>query len=220
MKFNHRRAVSPIIASLLLIAIAVAAGIIVYVYVNSLAGGLTSGGGQQVSQQLQLQAYTFNPTLPSGVTSGTVADVFLENTGSSTLTISAIYFDGNALVEWGLATGDYATSLMVPNSGGSSCFASVASTTTFTVVKTGTQTNSGSASGCTSQASAACTATNPCLSTTPTTPPETLTISAQGTDQLMIGLVSGATSGTSHTIKIVTANGGVAVFTVVAGKTG
>ncbi len=59
MHVTVRKAVSPIIATLLLIAIAVAAGIIVYVYVNSLAGGLTSGGGQQVSEQLSLDAYNY-----------------------------------------------------------------------------------------------------------------------------------------------------------------
>lgn len=41
MNFQRRRGVSVIIATLLLIAIAVAAGIIVYVFVNGLAGNLT-----------------------------------------------------------------------------------------------------------------------------------------------------------------------------------
>ncbi len=45
MQITARKAVSPIIATLLLIAIAVAAGIIVYVYVNSLCGNVTGGGG-------------------------------------------------------------------------------------------------------------------------------------------------------------------------------
>ena len=52
MKFS-RRAVSPIIATLLLIAIAVAAGVLVYVYVNSLSGNLTSSNGNQVTHQSQ-----------------------------------------------------------------------------------------------------------------------------------------------------------------------
>src|SRR5208282_3364000 len=101
MKFSRRRAVSPIIATLLLIAIAVAAGIIVYVYVNSLAGGLTSGGGQQVSSQIQLQAYSFTGITSTSVSSnGVIGEAFLENTGSSSATISAIYFDGAALTQW------------------------------------------------------------------------------------------------------------------------
>ena len=86
MKMTARKAVDPIIATLLLIAIAVAAGIIVYVYVNSLAGGLTSGGGQQVSDQIAMDAYNFN-NLGSAV-------VTLRDVGSTTVTISNIFIDG------------------------------------------------------------------------------------------------------------------------------
>ena len=101
MKFTRRRAVSPIIASLLLIAIAVAAGIIVYVYVNSLAGGLTGSGGGQETQQIQLQAYKFTSISGTGPASTNwIVDAFLENTGSSSVTISSIYVDGTALTEW------------------------------------------------------------------------------------------------------------------------
>ncbi len=87
MNTERRRAVSPVIATLLLIAIAVAAGIIVYVYVNSLAGGLTSGGGQQVSEQLSMDAYNYK-TIASGVT------IEVRNTGSSSVTIGTVFFDG------------------------------------------------------------------------------------------------------------------------------
>jgi len=86
MQITARKAVDPIIATLLLIAIAVAAGIIVYVYVNSLAGGLTQGGGQQVSDQLQMDAYNFN-TL--GTPAFTIRDV-----GSGSIAISTIFYDG------------------------------------------------------------------------------------------------------------------------------
>lgn len=94
MRFTRRRAVSPIIATLLLIAIAVAAGIIVYVFVNSISGNLTQQGGQQVADQLSMDAYSA-PT--SGTTPCTAPCVYvvLRNVGSTTLTISQIYFDGN-----------------------------------------------------------------------------------------------------------------------------
>src|SRR2546427_13190963 len=97
MHVTARTAVSPIIATLLLIAIAVAAGIIVYVYVNSLAGGLTSGGGQQVAAQIQLQAYSFNAV---GTGRGQVIDIFLKKVGGGSGTISGIYVHGRAKVEW------------------------------------------------------------------------------------------------------------------------
>jgi flagellin-like protein len=86
VEFRERRAVSPIIATLLLIAISVAAGIIVYVFSSSLTGSLTQGGGQEVSDQVSMDAYSWPSGSPSFV---------LRNVGSSTVTISAIYFDGN-----------------------------------------------------------------------------------------------------------------------------
>jgi flagellin-like protein len=87
MRFTARKAVSPIIATLLLIAIAVAAGIIVYVFVNSISGNLTQQGGQQVSEQISMDAYTF----PSA---GTAPVMTLRNVGSSAVSIGQIYFDG------------------------------------------------------------------------------------------------------------------------------
>jgi len=45
---NERRAVSPVIATLLLIAIAVAAAIIVYAFVTGLIGGLSTGAGSSL----------------------------------------------------------------------------------------------------------------------------------------------------------------------------
>jgi len=215
MKFSRRRAVSPVIATLLLIAIAVTASIIVYVYVNSLAGGLTSGGGQQVSQQVQLQAYAFNT---AGTGAGQVIAIFLKNVGGSSVTISSIYFDGTALVEWTPtgSPGTYNQFLMVPNSG-QSCFAAVPSAATYTfttVVSTGT----GTASTCTGGPTT-CTATNFCFNTA-SGQSETLTLSVLGTNQILVGLNAVATAGTSHTVKIITASGAQAVFSVTAGRTG
>jgi archaeal type IV pilus assembly protein PilA len=98
MKTTARKAVSPIIATLLLIAIAVAAGIIVYVYVNSLAGGLTQGGGQQVADQLSMDAYNY-ATIASGPT------VTIRDTGSSSVTITGIFFDGTSVTTLAAAPG-------------------------------------------------------------------------------------------------------------------
>ncbi|MDG6991297.1 MAG: hypothetical protein JRM99_07770 [Nitrososphaerota archaeon] len=92
MKLSQRRAVSPIIATLLLIAIAVASGIIVYVFTGSLAGSLTKSGGSQVTQQIQLLAYNFNT--PAG---GEAFSVYIKNTGTGTVALSQVYVDGVVL---------------------------------------------------------------------------------------------------------------------------
>jgi len=213
MRFNGKRGVSPIIATLLLIAIAVAAGIIVYVYVNSLAGGLTSGGGQQVAAQVQLQAYSFNAV---GTGSGQVIDIFLKNVGGASVTISAIYVDGIAMVEWTPSAGTYAQFLMVPSSG-QSCFAAVPAAATYTFT-TSISSGTGTASTCTGGPTL-CTAVIFCFNTS-SGQTETLTLSAQQSNRILVGINSAVTQGTSHTVKLVTSTGGQSVFSVTAGRSG
>jgi len=166
MQFRRRRAVSPIIATLLLIAIAVAAGIIVYVFVNSISGNLTQQGGQQVSEQLSMDAYTFPAasTTPSFV---------LRNVGSASVTITSIYYDGNLCQTTGVTCTGGGNNPAVTNVG--SCSSNTALPTT-------------------------------CAAGQYT--PVTLTLSAA------------PTSGTSHIIRIVTADGGTFTFSVLAGRSG
>jgi flagellin-like protein len=78
-----RRAVSPVIATLLMIAIAVAASIIVYVWSIGLLGGLMqSGGGAQTAEQLVMEAY-------NGDTAVTI-----RNVGTRDVSVVACYLDG------------------------------------------------------------------------------------------------------------------------------
>ena len=82
VKQKKRSAVSPVIATLLLIAIAVAAAIIVYAFVTGLIGGLTGG-----SSGLIVESGTLS--IPSGIaTDGTVSSygslvVTVKNSGSA-----------------------------------------------------------------------------------------------------------------------------------------
>ena len=160
-----------------------------------------------------------------------VLDVFLENTGSSSLSISNIYFNGVQLTEWAYSSGtSYGTNLYVGNSG-QSCFALVATSVTLTYSQAPTTLVSGiSAEGCGTYtpASAVCNTvgTDFCITSSTATPPEAgmtaVPLAAQSSAQLIIGLNHGAavTSGSSNTIKIVTTSGTQAVFSVVAGRTG
>src|SRR2546428_651149 len=197
MQVTAREAVSPIIATLLLIAIAVAAGIIVYVYVNSLAGGLTSGGGQQVEAQVQLQAYSFNAV---GTGSGQVIDIFLKNVGGASVTISAIYVDGTAMVEWTPSAGTYSQFLMVPSSG-QSCFAAVPAAATYTFV-TAVSSGTGTAATCTGGPTL-CTAVIFFFNTS-SGQTETPKHRTQQSYPLLLGLNSAATPRTNHTLKLIT----------------
>jgi flagellin-like protein len=107
MNVTYRKAVSPIIATLLLIAIAVASGIIVYVFTGSLAAGLTKSGGSQVTQQVQFLAYNFQAMSGPVTCNGNVTQtapcliLYFKNTGVSTITLSGVYFSGSALTAAG-----------------------------------------------------------------------------------------------------------------------
>jgi flagellin-like protein len=221
LKFDRRRAVSPIIASLLLIAIAVAAGILVYVYVNTLSGSLTGTQGQQVAQQAQLEAYGFTaiPTTGGGSAgTGQLIDFYLKNVGGTSITISSIYVDGNALTEWAPTAGSYLRYNVVPTSA-QSCFMAIPTASTLATV-TSVSTGTGGAASCTA-GTATCAAAAFCLDTG-AAQVETLTVNSQSANQIVVGLNQAAavTAGTSHTIKVVTVSGGQAVFTVVAGRSG
>jgi flagellin-like protein len=94
--FNNR-AVSQIIAALLLIAIAVAAAILLYVFSIGLLGSLGSGGGQQTKEQLILEAYswgtsgivaTFRNVGPAAINIGG-ADMFINGIAVTTNPFSA-----------------------------------------------------------------------------------------------------------------------------------
>lgn len=189
MKFQKRKGIDPIIASLLLIAIAVAAGVIVYIYVNGLAGGLTSGGGQQTTERLQLQAYSFSVSPGSCACSGQVLQMSLLDSGSGSTTISAVYFDGVAQTISNPPTAD----------------APLNSTQAF-VISTSTTPASGTAGDINFGAS----------------PTNQTSYAVGDTGQLVITFASAdtPTSGTSHTVKVVSTTGATFIMTVTAGKSG
>jgi len=83
--FNNR-AVSAVIATLLLIAIAVAAAIIVYVFSIGLLGGLQTSGGQQVKQQVIMEAYNWGTTTSLILT--------LRNVGPATIVFQDYFVNG------------------------------------------------------------------------------------------------------------------------------
>jgi flagellin-like protein len=77
-----RRGVSVIIAALLLIAIAVAAAVLLYVFSIGLMGSLGSSGGQQTKDQVILEAYDWTAT------GGLTLVLNLKNVGSSTVNLA------------------------------------------------------------------------------------------------------------------------------------
>ena len=92
---QRRRAVSPIVATLLLIAISVAAGVIVYVFTTGLAGTLTNSHVNQLTEQMSLDAYNFQTSPANFLT------MYLRNTGTGAVTVNAIYFNGSPVNFYG-----------------------------------------------------------------------------------------------------------------------
>jgi len=86
-KRYNKRAVSAIIAALLLIAITVAAAIMVYVFSIGLLGSLQSGGGQQTKEQLIMEAYQWN-TLAGPLT------LTVRNVGPANIQVSDFFING------------------------------------------------------------------------------------------------------------------------------
>jgi hypothetical protein len=97
MKSQRRQGVSVVIATLLMIAITVSAGIIVYIFVGGLAGNLTRSGGQSVTEKLNMQSFNFVISPGTCGCAEEVLEMYLLNPGPAATTITAVYFDGALL---------------------------------------------------------------------------------------------------------------------------
>jgi len=203
MKFQRRKGVSVIIATLLLIAIAVAAGILVYVFVNGLAGSLTSGGGQQTTERLQMQSFNFALSPQACACTSQILQVFILNSGSASTTISSIYYDGNLLT----VTAPFTAATLINSIGYSAVAGNAYTAPSSTLVNDFT--------------TAVCTATNGAAATMCFTAVTAKTTYATGdVGQIVIPLSPAAVAGTSHTVKVISTTGATNVFTVTAGRSG
>jgi len=117
------RGISTIIAALLLIAIAIAAGVLLYVFSIGLIGSLQGSGGQQVKDQVIMEAYQWS-------TVGGPFTLNLRNTGATTVNLStADFYVGGVLATAtaGSCTGGTSPSNTYAAFGpGTACSASVA----------------------------------------------------------------------------------------------
>jgi flagellin-like protein len=89
----NKKGVSPIIATLLLIVIAVAAAVVTYAFVTGFIGTSSGSATQQGSMSFDSYAISGNAT----------CTVYLRNTGTKALTVSAAYIDGTLMSFTGTA---------------------------------------------------------------------------------------------------------------------
>jgi flagellin-like protein len=198
MKFQRKRGVSVIIATLLLIAITVSAAVIVYVFVGGLAGNLTRNGGQPVTEHLNIQSYNFELSPGTCACAQQVLEIFLLNPGPATTIISAVYFDGALLTLSTPFEGAAALSGLNDNA------YTAPSTTTVGDYTNGVCTATAGAAG------------DICFTNTATD----VTYAVGAVGQIVITFNSAVAYGSGHTVKVVSSTGAVNVFTVEAGIAG
>jgi len=128
-KFRVRRkALSPVIATLLMVAIAVAAAIITYVWSMGLLGGLMGTGGQQTKEQLIIEVYNWK---------GTELNFTVRNVGPTNVEIDKIYLEGASQTVTGTLTVNVGGTQALVITSPSGSFSSGASYTLKIVTKTG-----------------------------------------------------------------------------------
>jgi hypothetical protein len=198
MKFQRRRGVSVIIATLLLIAISVSAAIIVYVFIGGLAGNLTQNGGQPVTEKLTIQSYNFALSPGACACAQQVLEIFLLNPGPALTKVSSVYFDGVLLTVSTPFEGATALSGLNDNA------YTAPSTTTLGDFTNGTCTATAGPAG------------DICFTNTGTN----ITYAVTTVGQIVITFSSAVTYGSGHTVKVVSSTGAVNVFTVVSGISG
>ena len=87
---KNKKAISPVLAVLLMIAVAVAAALITYAWVMTYLSSTTSRAGHAI----QIQSVDFTGALAS--------TVYAQNVGDGTITITSVYIDGATAASGGL----------------------------------------------------------------------------------------------------------------------
>ena len=121
---KNSKAISPIFATLILIAIAVIAGVVVYMFTSGTLATMTSGGtaGQE---KVTVQA--------ASISAGGKTTVYLEQTGGPAATVNSIIIKGTSGNTVGVISG---TGSLAANGGTAGSTVALTSGTMFTIVGT------------------------------------------------------------------------------------
>jgi hypothetical protein len=91
-RIRKRKAISTFIATLLLMVLAVAAGVVIYAYTMGYLGGFST---PQQMGALSIDTYTLDPTVAATVPPANYAlSAYLRNIGHSSFTAATVYVDG------------------------------------------------------------------------------------------------------------------------------
>jgi flagellin-like protein len=123
-KYFDSRAVNQVVAALLVIAVTVSAAVLLYVFAIGLITTLSTGGGQQIKQEVILQSYDFPVNGPLTIT--------VTNNGLTSVDLSRADFFINGQP----ATRDLGCSIMLPVGG--SCTTNLSLSTGYGGLRSGT----------------------------------------------------------------------------------
>lgn len=85
---QHRTAASPVLATLLIVAVVISSSVLTYVWTLGVIGNMMGGGGSQVKEQLIVEFYDWTSANPR---------VVVRNVGVITLTVSSAYVGGQVV---------------------------------------------------------------------------------------------------------------------------
>jgi len=97
---NNRKAVSPVIASVLMILITMIGMTLLFAFVTSYSDSYKAGVGSSVMESITVEDIWLSPHLPSY---DNTVQISLYNTGKIDSVISSIYVNGSAMVNVGSA---------------------------------------------------------------------------------------------------------------------
>jgi len=129
---KNSKAISPIFATLILIAIAVIAGVVVYMFTSGTLATMT-GGGTAAQEKVSVQGVSYTA-------GATTISVYAENTGSGTVTINGMIIkdaSGNILQSATVLTNTALAAGSLVTVGGT--VTAIAAGTAFTVTLTTTK---------------------------------------------------------------------------------
>jgi hypothetical protein len=102
-RFTKRKGISTFIATLLLMVLAVAAGVVIYAYTMGYLGGFST---PTTMGALSIDTYTLDPTVTGANTVALTA--YIRNIGHSSFTANTVYVDGILVPtsEWAFNSGN------------------------------------------------------------------------------------------------------------------
>jgi flagellin-like protein len=112
--FRNKKAVSPVIATVLMILVTMAGMAILFGFVISYSDAYKAGVGSSVMESLTIEDVWFSPNSPNGVSYTSQVQISVYNAGKVESTITSIYVNGLKLTDSDQSDGNFNLKISVP----------------------------------------------------------------------------------------------------------